>query len=273
MTADNTFAILFLHYKEPEICMERISQIKGINPWVPIYGLYGGPDEHIPSFNSVHESLNDNWNHPSQEPKWKWKNLDLLIQDWYAERGHRLPWQYLFIYNWDVLLLDPIQKYLTQVSPKNILWLPGVYNYETLQNSGWCWIQPYNTVLNEENEDFSRFCAYLKENHISPDQICGGGMLFCAYSREFLQSINPFIRMVPGFCEYRIPTMANVLGYSFINWVQKPNEFQFVNYTTTAIPYIDIQEQAGKIDGARMFHPVYGLNNISLSHIIYQPNG
>lgn len=272
MSSDKTFAILFIHYKEPEICMERLSQIRGLNPWVPIYGLYGGTNDDIPSFNSVHETLDDNWNHPSQDPKWKWKNLDLMIADWYAQRGHTLNWQYLFIYSWDVLLLDPIQKYLSQLSQKTLLWLPGVYNYETLQNIGWCWIQPFNPVLNEENEDFLKFCTYLTENHISLEQIRGGGMLLGAYSREFLQSINPVIRMVPGFCEYRISTLANILGYSFIDWVSTHNEFQFVNYTTTAIPYKDIQEQAGKIDGARLFHPVYGLNKVSLQHIIYEPN-
>ena len=107
-----TFGILFWFYKDADTCANRIALLRRYNPGVPIYGLYGGSTEGVTSYASRLGPLLDDFCAclTDMNCHWKWRNGDLLIAEWFRQRGHELPWDTVFIAQWDMLVLEDVRK-------------------------------------------------------------------------------------------------------------------------------------------------------------------
>ena len=42
MFSNPRLAILFWYYKDPELCADRVADLRKLNPGTPIHGLFGG---------------------------------------------------------------------------------------------------------------------------------------------------------------------------------------------------------------------------------------
>jgi glycosyltransferase involved in cell wall biosynthesis len=201
--ATEPLSILFWFYKEPAATADRVAFIRKRDPSVSVYGLYGGPAGAFPQFARVTEQLDDCWIHPPTTRAWAWQNGDLMLAHWYRERGRRLPWGSLFIYQWDLLVDEPVSTY--GIDEPNELVLPGVRPLDQVKHS-WVWVQPWSTYY----QDFEAFKQ-------SPS-VRGHPFLACVFimatlSRQFLDEYSGVVAKVPGMLEYRLPTLAAALGY------------------------------------------------------------
>ena len=98
-------AVVFWFYKEPEICINRLKLIKKYNPKIKIFGLFGGNQNEESLYNEkLGGYLDDFYTHPSADSDWKWIHGDLMLLDWYKDRGQKLKWDSVVIVQWDMLV-------------------------------------------------------------------------------------------------------------------------------------------------------------------------
>ena len=98
-------AVVFWFYKEPEICINRLKLIKKYNPKIKIFGLFGGNQNEESLYNEkLGGYLDDFYTHPSANSDWKWIHGDLMLLDWYKDRGQKLKWDSVVIVQWDMLV-------------------------------------------------------------------------------------------------------------------------------------------------------------------------
>lgn len=85
-------AILFWFYKEPQVCENRLKILRKYNPDTPIYGLYGGDSKDENIHRSILNKYLDDFYvfNKKRDTNWKWLHGDLMITDWYRERGVKL---------------------------------------------------------------------------------------------------------------------------------------------------------------------------------------
>jgi len=93
--------------------------------------------------------------------------------------------------------------------------------------------------------------------------------MFMVLSREFLKNYASIIDPIPGFLEYRLPTLAKQLGYSFIKDPLLLESDEYILYGEKAVSQEMIEAEANKVNSARIFHPVYATHQARLPHPIY----
>jgi len=246
-------AILFWFYKEPTVVLNRLKGIRRVNPNVPIFGVYGGKHSAIGQFSSSSQLLDDLWVHPEMPEEWAWRNGDLMLTRWYTERGYLLDWQQVFVHQWDLLTTIPVQDFVIS-SHKEIL-LTGVRSLDEIADH-WIWVQPWSIYYGE----FKNFCSHpFIEGH----SIWACIFIFAIFTRAFLTDFAKVVDNIPGFIEYRIPTVARILGYSFApcevcpDWDDHGDPF--LNGCQREVSIEQVRQRFRNSNGIMFFHPVYGL--------------
>jgi glycosyltransferase involved in cell wall biosynthesis len=179
--------------------------IRRVNPGVPVFGLYGGEHASIGKFGVATELLDDLWLHHEVSAEWAWRNGDLMLAHWYTERGQHLDWQQIFVHQWDLLTTIPARDFAT--SAQDEILLPGVRSLDEVTDH-WVWIQPWSIYYSE----FQSFCGHP---HISGRRMLASVFILATLTRNFLTDYATTARDVPGFIEYRLPTIAGILNYKF----------------------------------------------------------
>jgi hypothetical protein len=118
-----------------------------------------------------------------------------------------------------------------------------------LQPGNWSW-------LKEGKKDLVAFKNYLHS-------VFGKAQLYCevspfaVLSRQFCESYSAMAEPVPGFNEYRFPTLVPLLGYRFASSDLPAHFWAHFNAEKQAIHPETVQKEYLKENGARVFHPVY----------------
>lgn len=254
--------VLFWFYAKFDICRERLHRLRKFNEDVRVFALYGGSllEAEIAQ-NAVCGLVDDFYAYPHEkDSNWKWEHGDQIIATWYIERGQYLKWDTIFIMQWDMLILDPLQKLFFGLQPHEIL-LSGFRPISTV-SSWWPWANP-------KNSDILSFKEMLRNKFNYEGELFACLFIVVCFPRIFLEKYVAAGHLETGFLEYKIPTMAHVFGISVCNnhdfepwWAENPatrnspKRQHILNAVGQEVPLSVILQELANGDGKRLFHPV-----------------
>jgi hypothetical protein len=254
-------AILFWHYKEPEICVNRLQGLRRLNPDIPIFGLFGGnPDQFSFYETLLGKLLDDHWCFKSDhDSEWKWRHGDLVLNAWHRDKGCQLTWDTLIIMQWDMLAIAPVSQIFSPLN-KDEIYLPGLRPIDELEHHWW-WTKP-NTP---QGDEYARFKLLLRDQHSfsGPYQACQ--FITAALPRSFMDKYAQIKIPELGFLEYKLSAYAHLFDTPFrqlpqlqVTWPENWNKTPRVTLTAAKreIRDIDIVCERLTPGGARLFHPV-----------------
>lgn len=271
-------AILFWFYKELEVCQNRLKILRHNNPTTPIYGLYGGDLAVVDQYKSALSPYLDDFYAFSEtkDSYWKWIQGDLMITQWYRDRGKDLEWDTIAIVQWDMLVFGAVEQIFSMLEPGQIL-LSGLRPIAEVE-SDWQWTSP---KIPDRREQYLKFCEYIRKTHDYKQNPLGCLFIVVAFPRTFLAQYSNVSEPELGFLEYRIPMYAQIFGTPFCEnhpfqawWVDTDPVFRAKNPVKKAIDslslrlnpnplnpakreisLIPISRHLSTQNGARIFHP------------------
>lgn len=256
-------AILFWFYKQPDVCKNHLDLLRRYNPSVPIYGLYGGDLNEIDKFKSLLDRYLDDLYVFTQDKDslWKWHLGDLLIADWYSERGQYLSWDTVIIVQWDMLVFGSVQDLFSMLQQDQIL-LSGLRKIKEIEEK-WSWTS--EVIIPKLRDLYLNFLAWVKEKyHYDQDPLCCLFIVVC-FPRSFLAKYSEIEQPELGFLEYRVPIYAQIFGTLFC--VDHPFQPWWPGDSTTSknretlnakrhdVGLISIVRNLMDSNGVRVFHP------------------
>ncbi len=278
-------AILFWFYKDLEVCQNRLELLRKINPNTPIYGLYGGEEAAKNSFEN-NLKLDDFFSSTVfQDSYWKWRNGDLLLVDWYNSRGKNLDWDSLAIVQWDTLFFAPVKEIFNDISTDQIF-LSGVRPLSSWYEKRWVWTKGqeyfeekdknfYQYIshsvsesevkqwLESNQKEYLRFKELIRTNYNYLEQLLQSIFLLQVLSRAFFEAYGRLPNLETGFLEYKLPTYAKVLSFSFFDkdigtWYQDDRDNKALMPSARGEISRDyIESQLQDPNGWRIFHPFF----------------
>jgi len=258
-------AILFWFYQSPGICKNHLEIIRRYNPGIAIYGLYGGAvDEYLEYQSLLSDYLDDFY--VFDQPKsssWKWHLGDLLITDWYTQRGKNLDWDTIIIVQWDMLIFGSIDELFAGLAKDEIL-LSGLRPVQEVEDA-WGWTSA--TINPNNREQYLNFLNYVRNKYnYSQEPLCCLFIVVCL-PKSFLDkyAVSVIEEAELGFLEYRVPIYAQIFGTPFFTnhnfnpyWEVLPtstNNMKTLNAKRIDVGILTIINNLLKSDGVKVFHP------------------
>lgn len=271
-------AILFWFYKEPDVCKNRLELLRQHNPQTPIYGLYGGKPAMAEQFASVLAPyLNDFYAFTEDKDSlWKWLQGDLLLTQWYRERGRDLVWDTVLIVQWDMLVFGAVEQLFSTLQKDQIL-LSGLRPIAEVEQE-WSWVSP---KVPDRRQQYLEFLDHVRKTYAYRQEPLGCLFIVVGLPRTFLDKYADIEQPELGFLEYRIPMYAQIFGTPFCEdhpfqawWVDVDPTFHAKNPLKRAfnalhlklnpnplnparrdISLIPIYRHLSRKTGSRIFHP------------------
>jgi len=253
-------AILFWFYKEPEICLNRLDLIKKHNPQAKIFGLYGGKKSEASNYQKkLGKYLDDFYLSPlhSKPSNWKWINGDLMIIEWYRDRGKKLKnWDSVIVIQWDALVLGNIKTQFPELK-KDQIFISGTRVLDSYIESRWHWTKT------KERKNYLAFKKYIADNYNYTKKPLCSLFILQIFPRKFFDQWLTVKNKLIGMLEYKIPTYALIFKIPFykkdlgVAWFAKNKNTQNtpLNAIPTEIEDNYIKKQLTKKKGFRIFHP------------------
>lgn len=251
-------AVIFWFYKKPKVCLNRLRLIKKHNPSVKIFGIFGGNKRQKDKFNKhLAGYLDDFYFSPFTNRKWKWRHGDLMILDWYQNRGKGLNWDSLAIIQWDTLVFDSLNNQFPQLK-RDQIFLSGLKELDKETEKRWWW-----TGRNrKERKIFLSFLRHVKEkyDYFGPTLCCL--FIFQIFPRSFFEKYLSVTNKELGFLEYKVPIYANILNIPFyqknlgVFWFKNRKKLP-LNASPKEIKKSLIEKELKKVNGWKIFHPYY----------------
>lgn len=256
-------AILFWFYKNCDVCVDRVRQLRMTNPTESIFGLYGGPPDQTDSFrDALSHWLDDYYAYPESRPAdWKWQHGDELIVRWFADRGETLDWDRLFVAQWDLVVTKGVQEVLGPLGP-NELFLSGLRPMEEVVHDWW-WSRPDGPFGEQYQQFVDR--ARIDLRYSGEPQACQ--FIVASIPRDFIVQYARIHSSFDGFLEYKIPILASALGFKILDkdpynrcWPDQRGPFTAISpmgyAKNVSIRSYVIAFHLCRPRGARVFHPV-----------------
>lgn len=271
-------AIVFWFYKEPEICQNRLELLRRHNSNTPIYGLYGGDLASADQYKAVLGSYLDDFYvfSEAKDSYWKWIQGDLMITQWYRDRGKHLEWDTIIIVQWDMLVFGAVEQLFSMLKQNQIL-LSGLRPIAEVEPD-WQWTSP---KIPDRREHYLEFCEYIRKTYDYKRDPLGCLFIVVGFPRTFLEQYSKVEEPELGFLEYRIPMYAQMFDIPFCNnhpfdawwvdvdpafWVRNPLKRAWfslylrlnpnpLNPAKREISLIPIYRHLATKSGARVFHP------------------
>jgi hypothetical protein len=275
-------AILFWFYKEPEICRNRLELIRKHNPDIAIYGVYGGNIATVDRYKCQLEPYVDDFYAftEQKDAHWKWLNGDLILTDWYRERGKYLPFDTVVVVQWDMLVFGAIEQIFSMLEKDRIL-LSGLRSIAEVEDN-WHWVTP---KLPDVRRQYTDFMEHIVKTYDYQQDPLACIFIVACLPRIFLEPYSQIDLPELGFIEYRIPIYAQIFGVPICEdhpfnvwWVDEDPYYhskdfvhRFMNFfilkfnanslrptfqpTRSDISLIPIYKQLKSANGDRIFHP------------------
>lgn len=234
--------VLFKFHKEFEICKNRLEILRKFNPDIPIYGLYGGQRKDYKNAKKLDIPISMI---PSDDWYWKWRNGDLSLRWWYKQAGHKIDFDMLHVFEWDLILFDSVENYFRDIkngiAMSNVQLLAPIYDH-------WIWTAEklgrieYLELIKLAKKKFKYRKKALAGN-------CGGLCL----SKKFLEEYSRIDEM-PSLCndEVRLLLFAQCFNMKVRN-LKIPSK-KFFNADQNEVSPKEVLRAYKK--GVKLFHPV-----------------
>jgi hypothetical protein len=261
-------AVLFWCYRDLPVCRNRLAVLRRDNPHARIYGLFGGDLADAPRFEAaLAPMLDDFWafDRPVAS-KWKWLHGDLMLAAWYEARGRDLEWDHVFVAQWDMLVLGPLDRLVRPLADDEVL-LCGVRPVADVA-SRWVFCRGGHRPA------YDAFVAAMHER-FGPVEPMSCVFVVAGLPRRLFDAYRD-LPDETGYVEYRLPTLAVASGLRLVEddrypaWrpadtaAGKPTRRQ--KYLTGArrpILLPAVLAELARPRGARLFHPYHGLFPVS----------
>jgi len=256
-------SVLFWFYKDFDVCKERLRKLRVLNPEVTVFALYGGMAGDIPAAQAALLGLVDDfYAYPhAKDPKWKWKHGDQLIATWYKERGQQLNWSTLFVMQWDMLIVEPLDSLFAELNPDEIL-LSGYRPFESV-STWWPWAKP-------TDPDLITFKSFLKDKFDYDGELFACLFIVACLPRKFLQQYAEVDHADIGFLEYKMPSLAHIFGTPICQthrfdpwWAADPStkhvlrSQRWLNAVAQEVSWSAIILKIADDNAKKIFHPVF----------------
>jgi len=205
-------AVLYWFYDSPDISANHLRLARLGAPGVQYFGLYGGTRP-LDQFRGVTELLDNVWSHPPVDPNWAWRNGDLMLARWFRERGAGLDWDALLVHQWDLVLAHDARSVVDMLGDAQVC-LPGVRPLPEVRES-WVWVQPWSHYRAE-------FDAFLAATAIDEADVRCCVFVYGVFTKAFFAAYAVTAAGLPGFVEYRLPTLAALLGFDVADSGDEP---------------------------------------------------
>lgn len=250
--------MLFRFYKDFDFAKERIRIIKHFDSGLPIYGLYGGPlDDYENAKSQLAESMENIWMFKSKKsPGWKWLHTDIMQKEWFRDYGHKLDFDYMFSYEYDLLTVNS----LFNIYPKfdqNTLILSAVDLLKNVEDT-WSW-----TSKEPSKTKFAEFTKYmhLKYGMNQQKHVClGPGPML---PRKFIEKFAATEDIELMHEEVTYPAYAEVFGFKLADHGMHPGfasenteDEYFFNCNNNQPKMSDVFAEMSIPNGRRSFHPI-----------------
>lgn len=256
--------ILFWIYKDIDVCIDRARLLRRLNPELPIYTLFGGEASAAAVFETrLKPYIDDFFLFPGDhDSEWKWVNGDLVVAQWFRDRGRALAWDTIFVAQWDMVMLAPASRLLANLKADELL-LPGLRPVSEVED-WWYWARrrsPQRSV-------YDTFLGQVATRFPAPASPLCCNFITAALPRSFLERYQSIPSPEFGFLEYKVPIYAQCWGFSFCSdhpfnpiWLrERPlSRFERAGVTLHAekrqIHTIKLSVNALLPWGKRVFHP------------------
>jgi len=258
--------ILFWFYRDVPLCRNRLRLLRRRNPSLPIYGLYGGPRGDAARFaTELGPLLDDFWAFPGEhDVQWKWRNGDIMLGQWFARRGVTLQWDSVFLAQWDLVVVSPLDRLLPPMEVGDML-ISGVRPVREVE-AWWQWTR------GDARREYDAFLAHVA-SRFGPveDPLCCQFIGLVA-PRSFMARYAEIDEPELGFLEYKIPIYSQVFGTPLVPdtcfrpwWPEEPatsgatRTESLVHAWRTPVRLPVMLYEARRSHGRRLFHPYHGI--------------
>ncbi len=269
-------AVLFWCYKAPELCADRLRHLRGEDPDVAIYVLYGGDPTEAGVFRDALDPYADDFYAFEDAPPpgaeeldvlfrggahWKYYYGDLLIAAWFRDRGSALEWDSITVVQWDMLVFGRIAEVFRCLRPDEALF-SGLRPISEVEDA-WAWTSPAQP---RERAQYTGFLDHVREWYDYADEPLGYVAVVTCLPRSFLVRFCEIERPELGFLEYRLPIYAQIFGtrlcteHPFRPWwgaVEPYDPDHTLRARPVEISALTIWRELQDPDGARVFHPYW----------------
>ncbi|MGH9028696.1 MAG: hypothetical protein ACRDV4_03685 [Acidimicrobiales bacterium] len=258
--------ILFWFYKDALLCTNRLRMLRHKNPSSRVYGLYGGPIEEADKYaESLGDLLDDFWAFPGDMDRdWKWRNGDLVIRNWFADRGKHLPWDSVFVAQWDLVVSSPLAKLLPRMEAGEML-ISGLRPIRDVEG-WWQWMR------GDARAEYEKFRTNLVQRYGKIDDPMCCQFIALVIPRAFLESYERIDEPELGFLEYKVPMYAQAFGIELVPdtcfrpwWPEEPatsgakRTDTLVHAWRTPVHLPVILYERFRPSGRRAYHPYHGV--------------
>jgi hypothetical protein len=259
--------ILFWFYRDVAVCQNRLRLLRRRNPGVPVYGLYGGPRRDAADFGAaLGPLLDDFWAFPDdRDTQWKWRNGDIMLSRWFTGRGEALQWDSVFLAQWDLVVVSPLETLLPPMGVGDML-ISGVRPVREVE-PWWQW-----TTRPELRREYDEFLAHVASRHGPVEYPLCCQFIGLVAPRTFMAHYAGIDEPELGFLEYKIPVYAQVFGTPLVPdtcfrpwWPEEPATARagraetLVHAWRTPVRLPVMLVESVRPHGRRLFHPYHGV--------------
>lgn len=249
--------IIFRFHKLPAICLERVRLLQRLNPYVELFGLFGGESGDLANMQTILSPLLGNvFSVADHEPTWKWRFSDLALHEWFINVGRNLEFEVAHLIEWDLLLCEPLDSLYSHVNSKSL----GLSALRPLKDVQSVWPP---TATEPFSLEWKRLIGWARTAHsYSNEPFASLGPGYCV-PRAFLEGYSSLAMPELAHDELRLPLAAQLLGIPVQDthlchgWFMRDEEKVF-NTSKCEVARSTVEGELRKPAGRRAFHPFAG---------------
>lgn len=246
--------IVFRFHKLPDICVERVSLLKRVNPSIDIFGLYGGERDELSTMQrALRPLLEDIFSLAEYAPAWKWRFSDLALREWFISVGVHVPFDVAHVVEWDLLLCRPLERMYSHIAGDSI----GLTAIRPVKDVA----STYSFTAEEPfSLEWKKLLAWAKSTHsYAAEPLVCLGPGWCV-PRLFLEAYSKFVVPEISIDELRLPLSAQLLGMRLSDtrlcrsWYLE-DELKVFNTYKKEVLVSTVAQELAQPRGRRAFHP------------------
>jgi hypothetical protein len=234
--------VVITAYRSPRLCQGRVQLLQRLNPRVKVVCIYTGPTAKAHTFQRVFDVCHYHYILPTQDTRKNWGNLDQAYARWWLEQGSGLHANRLLFVDWDVLLLEPVDRLLNQFRAGSAHFC-RVFPVIDLSKDHWA-------------REFTAANSLKALDPANPSQPLSRAILFawgCCAS-DFTAVAHTVLDL-KGYCEMRLPFAFRRAGMALQNF--EPQPLPFASASGLGLSRAALRQLQADSSLLQMAHPVY----------------